>query len=346
MQNDSFIGSLYYDTTLGKIQAYNGGGEPVPDGTTRVSNAQWGDPSNAPTANPNSSPTYNRYDANGNRITTPSGPTAAQIAENTRMANIRNNLQVSQDSAVSGARQGVNDTALSYKNSSNEFLNGIQTGQEAINQQGVNNALNLRRAISSIGQNIKTGLRSGGVTLANMNASDSGASDALARAYAENGALQFSDANNEAGLTEQQIGLDQLKLNKDKEMGVTRLNDFTTNETARIRSDLFDKLNILNTQANNDGAGGIINTSLADQIVAEALAKLQETDAQRNSTLGGVKGLTREEINALAMQKEQAGLVGTNPFAVPEGAQLTRAGGPTGAPISQLPIFARTKNKE
>lgn len=342
MQNDPFVGSLYYDTTLGKVQSYNGGGGAVPAGTTPISSAQWGDPANAPT--PNANPTYSQFNSDGTRVNT--GPSAAQIAENKRMADIRNNLQISQDSAVSGARQGVNDTALSYKNSNNEFLNGIQSGQDAINQQGVNNALNLRRVISSIGQNIKTGLRSGGVTLANMNASDSGASDALARAYAENGALQFGDANNEAGLTEQQLGLDQLKLNKDKDQGLVRLNDYSTNETARIRNDLFSKLNILNTQASNDGAGGIINTGLADQILAEAIAALQVTDAQRNSTLGGVKGLTREEINAQAAQKEQAGLVGTNPFAIPEGAQLTRAGGPTGAPISQLPIFARSKNKE
>ena len=344
MQNDPFVGSLYYDTTLGKVQSYNGGGGAVPEGTTAISSPQWGDSANAPT--PSTSPTKSKFNANGTRVSTPSGPSAAQIAEAKRMADIRNNLQVSQDSAVSGARQGVNDTALSYKNSSNEFLTGIQSGQDAINQQNINNALNLRRAISSIGQNIKTGLRSGGVTLANMNASDSGASDALARAYAENGALQFGDANNEAGLTEQQIGLDQLKLNKDKEMGLTRLNDYTTNETARIRSDLFNKLNVLNTQASNDGVGGVINTGLADQILAEAIAALQATDAQRNSSLGGVRGLTREEINAQAAQKEQAGLVGTNPFALPEGAQLTRAGGSTGAPISQLPIFARSKNRE
>lgn len=325
----AYNGALYYDTNAGKVQEYRDGG--------------WGDPTAAP-----DSPSSGGSNGGGN-----SGPTAAQraaqvqaAAEAKRMSQIRGNLETSQKGIKSSGQQSANDLKLNYKNSSTDFINGIRTGQDEINQADANNILNFKRTIGSIANGIRNGIRSGGVSLAGLNASDSGAAEAMARAYADEGNMQWADANNETALTGQQIDLDQVALNREKEEGEARLTDFRTNETGRIRSDLFDKLNVLNTEAKNEGVTGVIDTGIADRLVAEALAALQVEDTKRTKAVGNIKGMTEAEINARASEMEAAGMAGTSPFAIPEGAQLTRAGGQNGAPISQLPIFARRFREE
>lgn len=274
----------------------------------------------------------------------PTGPTAAQIAEQNRLATIRSNLAASQAAKEAAARQGVTDTTNAYDIQSMDFANKILTGQEDINTGRVNNALNLRRTVGNIGAGIRQGLRSGGVTLANMNASDSGAADAMARAYGEIGNQQFGDASNEAALKAGEIDTSQTRLGREREEGERRLGMYVPQETGRIRNNLFTELTNLSNTASEQGVGGAIDMGIVERVIADAVAALSGVDARRTQKLAGAVGLTAEEINARAAANEAAGMTGTSPFGIPEaGTPVGQAGGGVGAPISQLPVFVRRR---
>lgn len=282
---------------------------------------------------------YSQWQAAQNGNTVPGANTASGVDTEA----IRRNLAVSQSGAEAGARQSVTDTAAGYDSASSDFLSKIRTGQEDINTGRTNNALGLRRTISNIANGIRQGLRSGGVTLANMNASDSGAAEAMARAYADTGNAQWMDANNQAELKNQELETGQVRLNRDKEEGLRRLSEYVPRETGRIRGDLFNKLQVLDTQAQNSGVAGAVDMGIVERVIAEAIAQLSQVDARRNAGLGEVRGLTADEINQKAAQMDIAGMNGVSPFAIPEGASLSMAGGGQGAPISQLPIFVKRR---
>lgn len=276
---------------------------------------------------------------------TPSGPTAAQVAEANRIAAARGAISANQDAIIGGGRQSAMDLASGYDTQSMDFASRIRTGQEDINTNRVNNALQLRRTISNIINGVRTGLRSAGVTLAGMNAADSGAADAAARAYAKIGGQQYGDASNQAALKTQQIDTDQVRLQRDREEGERRLSEYVPRETNRVRQDLAAKLTALMNEANAQGVGGVVNMGLVDQVLGEAMAQLAAIDGRRAGVVNSVQGLTMDEINRKAAEADAAGMPGSSPFDIPEGADLTQAGGDTGAPVSQVPIFLRRRTE-
>ena len=258
----------------------------------------------------------------------------------------RRNIQTTQNGYVDAANQQGTDVRNKYQSDVQKFLATIQNGQDDINGGMANNALNLRRSMSNIAGGIRQGIKSGGVQLANMNATDSGAADAMARAYATMGNQQAGDANNEAALKEAELTTSQVKLNRDRDEGVAGFDREREAEVSRIRGDLRNKLAVLDAQGAAEGVNGAVDMGIVDRVIGQAVAQLAAVDQMRNQRLGGVRALDKAGANVKAAEMDAAGMEGTSPFSAGNEGIAFGVGGesPMGAATSQLPQYARDEN--
>lgn len=280
------------------------------------------------------------------------GPTPAQVAadtaakaaaaaEATRIANVRNSISVGQEGIQGGANTTARDIGNTYDANNRSFISTFLNGQDTINNGLANNQLNLRRSMASIASGVRQGLRSGGVLLANSNALDSGAADALARAYATTGNQQAGDARNQAALTDQDLATQEASLQRQKDDSLAGLSTYRDTEVDRLSNDVLNKLKVLDAQGGAQGVNGVVDLGFRDKLIAGAVDRLNQIDADRAAKLSGIKQLSPEEAAAKAAEMDQAGVAGTNPFQV-DGPTVVAPTG-NGAPISQLPIFTRRK---
>lgn len=280
------------------------------------------------------------------------GPTAAQIeaqraaqAEANRIAGVRSLAAVKRGGIESGAQTSLTDNRNTYNNDSQGFITGIRQGQNTINSGRTNNALNLRRSMAAIASGVRQGMRSGGVDLANMNALDSGAADALARAWARAGGNQAGAANNEAQLKTNELNTQQQNLDLQEAQGLGKLRQWRNTETARVSNKLWNDLQTLEAESAAQGAGGVIDAGVKDRMINAAAAELDAIDRATNAALGEIRGLTQAEIAQKAFQMEQAGTEVSNPFAVEAiGSGFQR--GLDGAPIGQFNTRPRFRDEE
>lgn len=318
------IGYMYYDTNQGKIVS--------------------SDPQNNPTTNSN--PTFSQFDSNGNRITS---TTAAQRAAAEKAANdaaLRAGYSTTQGNYQSGAQTQLTDVNNEYGTKTRNFLNTIGDQQSDINQGTAQNQLNLRQSMSNIVKGIQQGVRSGGVALAGMNASDSSASDAMARAYAESGNRQTGEARGIAADEFAELQKQQGLLNRTKNEGLADQDTWKTTEVNRVKADLSGKLQALTAEAQGKGINGVVDMGIVDRVVNEAIGELAKIDQTRTERLGGIKQWTPDQAIKEALRMEQAGAVG-NAFSV-EGPEVNYQGNGAnlkGAPVNQLPIYVKGKDQ-
>lgn len=295
-------------------------------------------------------PAANTGGGGGGQQQGPAAPTPAPVDPYARWGGQaafnakRNTYGASQNSYKAGAQTTLRDVGNTYNDKTNSFVNEIDTGQGDINRGLSTNELNLRRSMQNIVRGIQTGVRSGGVALAGMNAADSGAADALARAYAKVGNTQTGEARGQAATAAEELQRSQGQLNLKRGQGEEALNTFRDTETGRVRGDFGSKLDMLAADAEGNGFGGVIEKSLVDQVLGEALARLATIDQSRQQRLSGVRQWTPEEIMAEAIRMDEAGQAG-NAFQV-TGPDVSYGGGVpiNGAPLGQMPIY--TKGRE
>jgi len=271
---------------------------------------------------------------------------SAAAATAAKADKVRKSTLTSQAGYRDAATQQGTDVRNKYQADVQKFLATIQNGQDDINSGKANNALNLRRSMSNIAGGIRQGIKSGGVQLANMNATDSGAADAMARAYAQMGNQQAGDANNEAALKFGELDTTQVKLNRDRDEGVQGFDREREAEVSRIRGDLRNKLAALDAQAAAEGVNGVVDMGIVDAVVNQAVSQLAAVDSMRQRRLGAVKALGMDQVNQRAAEMDSAGMEGTAPFAAGnEGIAFGVSGeSPMGAATSQLPQYARDED--
>lgn len=269
---------------------------------------------------------------------------AAANAENTRKDNARRGFGIERGGIESGYRTKVTDNTNSYRGKGQGFTNDLRTGQEGVNSGRANNALNTRRSMGAIATDVRTGLRSGGVALANMNATDSGAADAMARAWAVTGNNQAGVVRNEAQLVTDQLNADQVKLDRQEAQGIASLSNWRSTETNRISNQLYNELQVLENKAVTEGVGGVVDMGYRDRLIAAATQELNDIDNTVRAELGAINGLTPEQVEQQALAMEAAGSGVRNPFAVEEttvqtpesGAPISQIGGPVRRPEDEL----------
>ena len=322
--NGAYDGALYYDNNAGKIQEYR--------------NGQWGDPQSAPDANPN--PTNSVF----NSATNAANQAAAEKAQED--ANLRAGYNTSQNNYNTGARTQFRDIGDEYDVNVRNFLNSMGDQQGEINQGSAQNQLNLRQSMSNIIKGIQTGVRSGGVALAGVNASDSGASEALARAYAQSGNQQTGEARGSAADQFAELQRSQGVLDRTKDEGFADQDVWKTTETNRVKTQLSGELQALAAEAQGKGINGVIDTESVNGIVQNALARLQQIDQGNAKRKAGIRADTADQSIGKAVQMEQAGATG-NAFNV-TGPNVSYGGqggaGLKGASASQMPLYVKDKD--
>jgi hypothetical protein len=261
---------------------------------------------------------------------------SSQAAMNANANNVRRNIGVKQGGFEGEGRTTAQGNRLAYGNDSQDFVTGMRTGQNTINSNRVNNALNLRRSMASIASGVRTGLRSGAVDLANMNALDSGASEAMARAFARQGNSQANDVNNEAQIAENSFLTEQNNLGLQREQGIGRLKNWRNAKVNEISTKLWQNLSELDAGAQAEGVGGGVDMGIRDRVVGDASRMLDEVDAITQQELSKITGLDYGQVQEQATQMDVAG-AGANPFTYEGGGlQIGHSNGNGAAPIGPI----------
>ena len=277
------------------------------------------------------------------------GPTQAEIAQQraevARINGVRNSAGIKRSGLESGAQTSLTDNRNTYGNDSTGFVTGIRQGQNTINSGKANNALNLRRSMAAIASGVRTGLRSGSVDLANMNALDSGAADAMARAWARQGNMQAGSANNEAELKANEIAAQQENFNLQENQGLAKLRTWRGTETNRVSNKLYNDLQVLEADSAAAGAGGVVDMGVKDRLIAQASAELDAIDRATEAALAEINAWDNARVSQEAMRMEAAGQATANPFAI-ESVGFGKAGGPQGAAIGQYDTRPRFRDEE
>jgi hypothetical protein len=240
------------------------------------------------------------------------GPSTAQI----NAGKARSAAAIAQGGFQNEARNAGQNAAFEYGNKARDLATGIRTGQNAVNEGMATNALNLRRGMADVAEGVRTGLRNGGIMVASMNAGNSSATEAIARAMARRGNNQAADINNQSALELQGLQGDQAEINRQESEGMQSLRAWRDLQTRTISDNLWKNLQDLDFRTAEQGAGGAVDMGARDRIIAEAQAALNEIDNTTNAALGAVNPYGQDQIQQRATEMEAAGIPTTNPFAV------------------------------
>jgi len=266
-------------------------------------------------------------------------------AEAARLQQLRDNFGVKQGGLLTGTESDIRGARTTFNNQGQDLVTGLRTGQNDINSGRVNNALNLRRGMAAIASGLRQGIRSGGVSLANMNAMDSSASEAMARAFARQGNQQAASANNQSQLAENELRTKQENLDLQRNQGLGRLNAWRDNVVRDIGDKLRQGLAELDADARGQGLGGFIDMGAKDRLVAQASAELSAVDQTTQAELAKVRGLDMGQVNQQASEMDVAGASVNNPFTI-EGTNTQWGQVPSGAPLGTLPTAPRFRDEQ
>ena len=281
-------------------------------------------------------------------FTDPTGRTWGSRSEYQANANnVRRDVGVKQGGHESEGRSTAAGNRHAYNIDAQDFVTGQRTGQNTINSGRVNNALNLRRSMSAIASGVRQGMRSGAVNLANMNAMDSGAAEAMARALARQGNQQAGTVNNEAQIAENTFQTDQNNLGIQRQQGLGRLKSWRDTKVNEISTKLWQNLSELDAQAQGQGVGGAVDMGIRDRVVGDASRQLDEVDAVTQQELAKIGGLDYNGVQAQVSQMEQAGQEVANPFTYEGGGLQVGNGGTTNTGGAVLgPLGTAPKHKD
>lgn len=291
-------------------------------------------PAPAPAAAPAQAPTP-VYSGGGYGYDAGAARAAAAAEAAARAAKIAQ-VKQAQEQIFTTGRLGGNTLVSNYDTQTRDFTRGIETGQQGINANRATNALNLRRSMASIADDARQQTRSGASALGNMNALDSGAAEAYAKAIGRSSGKQVNQTRNEAGLKtidadRQQAALDQQR--NDAIIGLNRNRDL---EVDRVFQETKAKLDALNAEA---GIAGVVDLAGADRIRAQAIEALHAIDLMRDARLANARALTPEEIQAEAVRLDQLG-AGATPFDYDQTNVSLPGSGPD---LTNLPIYVKPR---
>lgn len=219
-----------------------------------------------------------------------------------------------------------------------------KSSQLGINQGRENNELNRINGIQDILSYVRNGLQSGGAQLAHMNAGDSSASGALARAYNLLGAQQSRGVNQQAAMGGRTFDTQQQQLGIANQSSTSQLSRYRDSQVQNIATDIAQRLAVLDQQAAGVSLPGRVNIDQQkQQLIDEGNAKIGAVDSYLQNLLGGITPEDQATVQANANQLRTAGTASSNPFAsnLPT-TGLTPLQGPA---LDQLPILVRPKAK-
>jgi hypothetical protein len=248
------------------------------------------------------------------------------------------------DNIYGTSNEAARNSAIGLHESILDFLDSSRTGQRNVNERAIQNELGKNQGFSSISGMVGRGIRSGGVLLSNKNASDSSASEALARAYGDIGLRENNKINNQYEQENRQIGLAQDDINTQVASGQRKIGVSKDQSINSIALDARNKLASLDAAI----AGANLPQRIAieqekNQVKAQVAGILGQYDNELNQGVAGIRPTGANERRATAAGLATAGVSATNPFDFSTAAPAQFQG--TGPFASDLPLFAAPRKR-
>lgn len=264
-----------------------------------------------------------------------SAPTPAAPAYD---ANLLSGFNTQKGAITGSANAAIETSGNQLKSNILDYLDSYKQAQSNIDRQGVQAELARKSGARGILDMVGNGIRSGGVMLANRNASTSSAADALARAYGMMGREQMTNVGNQYAQT--MSGLDQQQSDLQTGIGQQQrhYDENKVNIINNIVSDAQTKLAALDAAMANASMPDRINLEAEKQAIRDqAVGHLQQFDTLLSS---GVSAIHPSSVTA--RQGEATNLL--NSGVAPETAYNYTSSVPaelqnTGSFASSLPIF-------
>lgn len=251
-----------------------------------------------------------------------------------------NNIYGSSTETARQAGLGLDTTIKQY---------GLSTrqAQDAINQKGIQNEASKRAGSADILAMVGRGIRSGGVTLANKNASNSSAAEAIARAYGDIGQREQSKVNNQYALAGEDINSQQKALTEQENL---YRNTTYANSKEQIIGGIVQSAQSQLAELDNALRGA----SLPDRVAIEgeknkvrdlARGELAKYDSLLAQELASAHANSQDENRAKATELSQLGQAPAGQFQYNTETPIQFQGqqGPAGG---NLPLFTFKRNQD
>lgn len=250
----------------------------------------------------------------------------------------KNNIINSESASGTTAHRDISGSIL-------DLVDQLTQGQNKINNDATQNYLAKQQGTAGVLSMIQHGLQSGAVTLANKNATNSSASEALARAYGDIGRRAQSQVGNQFAQGQNSVNLEQQNQDVAKAGGLRHIQQTKQDTIDSIVQDARQRLGYIQSAM----AGASLPTRLnldqeAQNIRNTATAQLADLDQQLSERVNPIAANGEDARRVSASQLATAGTAAAAPF------QYTTAGpaqfSNTGPFASQLPLFTLPGGKK
>lgn len=246
-----------------------------------------------------------------------------------------NNLR---DTTLGSVNNAIGQGAAGYNSGILDYLDQRKLQQNNINGESVQNELARQQGGRSILDMVGTGIKSGGVLLANNNAGSSSGQEAIARAYGQIGRQQMSSVGNQFAQGQAKIGTEQDNLLAQDATQSRHTQESKTNTINSIVNSATSQLASLNQAAQYASLPDRINIEAKiAEIKQQAMDALTAYDQELSGGIASQGPASADSVRGQASTLLNAGTAPTNAFdfntEVP--AQFQN----TGQFASSLPIF-------
>lgn len=243
------------------------------------------------------------------------------------------------------SREAAQNAATGRRSNILDFIQSLRSGQQGIDERGVQNELGYRQGRGSILDMVGRGIRQGGTMLAGRNASDSSAAEGIARAYGDIGHRQLSGLGNQYELENRNIGLAQTDFDTQRQTGMRKFDESKMQAVNGIVSEARNRLAALDAaMVDADMPTRIELEQEREAIKSEALGILSQFDQELSGGVGGVNPMGVDERRRTAADLSTRGVAATNPFDFSATAPAQFQG--TGPFASELPLFTLRNRRQ
>lgn len=205
--------------------------------------------------------------------------------------------------------------ASKYGLSIDELVNQGRSGQSAIDTSRINNYANQQLGQRQVNNMVGSGIQSGGVLLANRNAGDSSATEAIAKAYGILGNREMMNINNQFEAGQRDINQAQVDFDAQQALALNRLKIESADEADRIVTQARDDISALRAEQQKvDFPTQVDIEAEIAAIQGRTVAALKVLDNRLATEMGGIKGMDNNTAQSKAMSNINAGNVPQNQF--------------------------------
>lgn len=249
----------------------------------------------------------------------------------------KGNIYGTANEAAANAGIGLNSSIL-------DLLSALKSGQSKIDQQAVQNELAKKQGTAGVLGMVGRGIKSGGVTLANKNASNSSASEALARAYGDIGRRQLSSVGNQYAQGQDAVATAQADFEQQRAGQIRHIGENKAQVVNNIVADARDKLAALDGQIASANLPNRINIEQEKEAIRQAaLNQLQQYDQALSQGVAGINPTSIDARRGKAAELANAGTAPENAFNYTT--QTPVQFQDTGPFASGLPIFISNRSR-